>query len=112
VVRETFGAAVALWRADHAGDAVVRGAMRAIADDECNHAVLSWRVAAWARTRLDPAERSRIDAEVAAEIARLREALALDPAPELTARAGVPTAAEAATLLDRLEADIWTRAAA
>jgi hypothetical protein len=112
VVRETFGAAVALWRADHAQDAVVRRAMRAIADDECNHAVLSWRIAAWARGRLDAPDRARIDAEVAAEIVRLRKALAVDPAPELSARAGVPNAAQAASLLDGLEADVWTRAAA
>jgi hypothetical protein len=112
VVRETFGAAIALWRADHAEDAVVRRAMRAIAADECNHAVLSWRIAAWARDRLDARDQARIDAAIAHEIARLREALAVDPAPELSARAGVPNAAQAASLLDGLEADVWTRVAA
>jgi hypothetical protein len=112
VVRETFGAAVALWRADHAEDVVVRRAMRAIADDECNHAVLSWRIADWARGKLDARDQARLDLAVAEEIARMRAAVALDPAPELSARAGVPTAAQANALLDGLEAGVWSRAAA
>jgi hypothetical protein len=112
VVRETFGAAVALWRADHATDPVVRRAMRAIADDECNHAVLSWRIADWARGRLDARDQARLNSAVADEIARMRAAVAKDPAPELSSRAGVPTAAQAAALLDGLEAGVWSRAAA
>ncbi|MDB4993077.1 MAG: putative lipoprotein [Myxococcaceae bacterium] len=110
VVRETFGAAVALWRADHAEDPAVRRAMRAIADDECNHAVLSWRIADWARSRLDLRDQTRLNLAVTDEIARMRAAVALDPAPELSSRAGVPTAAQAAALLDGLEANVWAAA--
>jgi hypothetical protein len=46
-VRETFGVAVAMIRAERAGDKQVRRAMRSIARDEMQHAELSWAVARW-----------------------------------------------------------------
>jgi hypothetical protein len=52
VVGETFGAAIALWQAQHATDPDIRRAMATIAADECEHAALSLRIDAWARSRL------------------------------------------------------------
>src|SRR5205823_2406284 len=52
-VRETFGALVAKWQADHAGDAEVATAMERIARDESDHAALSWAIAGWSAARLD-----------------------------------------------------------
>jgi hypothetical protein len=56
-VRETYGAALAYARALRVADDQVRDVMRSIARDECKHAELSWKVAAWAMPRLTPRER-------------------------------------------------------
>ena len=55
-VRETFGAAVVAYQAQHATDPVVGQAMADIAIDEAEHARLSWRIAAWLEPQLTPAE--------------------------------------------------------
>jgi hypothetical protein len=52
-VRETFGALLAAHQATTATDEDVRRAMHAIARDEASHALLSARIDAWARTRVD-----------------------------------------------------------
>jgi hypothetical protein len=53
VVRDTFGALMALHQATAARDADVRDAMRAIANDECAHAEFSASIDAWLMTVLD-----------------------------------------------------------
>ena len=52
-VGETWGAVVAMWQGEMAGDREIRAAMRRIAGDEAGHGELAWQVASWARTRLD-----------------------------------------------------------
>ena len=52
-VGETWGAVVAMWQGEMAGDRDVRAAMGRIAEDEAGHAELAWQVASWARPRLD-----------------------------------------------------------
>ncbi len=47
-VGETYGAVAGLLAASRAPDPEVRAVMQSIARDECRHAQLSWRVAAWA----------------------------------------------------------------
>jgi hypothetical protein len=74
-VRETFGALLAHWQAGNAEDRVVRGVMKRVARDETRHAALSWAVDAWARSRLAPAARRRVDE------ARRSEAYALASSP-------------------------------
>lgn len=69
VVGETWGALIAGYQAEHAGDAAVGAAMRAIAGEETEHAALSHAIAAWARTQL-PAD--VLDAARADAIAALR----------------------------------------
>ena len=61
-VRETYGAAVAVFQGERAGDRSVRLALRVIAGDEAEHAALGWAVDAWARSRLSRAGRARLDA--------------------------------------------------
>ncbi len=111
VVRETYGAVVALWRAEHAGDDDVRAAMREIAEDECRHAALSWEVATWARAQLDDAERAVIDAAMRAAIRELAHDVAGEPSRALREIAGVPSASEAARMVAELERAVWSAAA-
>ena len=55
-VRETYGAAVAVYQGEWADDRAVRRTMRSIALDEVEHASLGWAVDAWARSLLQPRE--------------------------------------------------------
>jgi hypothetical protein len=112
VVRETFGAAVALWQAAHAGDPEVRGAMERIAEDECRHASLSWRVARWLESRLSDAERARVAAAIRDTIEALRAEIARSPDPALRDVAGLPGGGQASGLLSRLDRDVWSALAA
>ncbi|GAC1353104.1 MAG: hypothetical protein NVSMB1_22950 [Polyangiales bacterium] len=111
VVNETYGAVSALWRATHAEDVAVRRAMHAIARDECEHANLSWHVAAWATEHLSMSERSAIATAVREAVAALKENLRAEPSSELVAQAGLPSAASARALVNQLDAEWWTQAA-
>src|SRR4029453_18365855 len=53
-VRETFGALVAGWQADHAKRQDVRRVMMRIYRDEVTHADLAWQVHAWISKKLSP----------------------------------------------------------
>jgi hypothetical protein len=108
VVRETFGAAVALWQAKHARDAEVRAALRRIADDECRHAELSWRVARWARTRLPREAHARIDAAARRGIGELRREVRCEVAPAVREHAGLPCARDAIRLLSMVGEQFWS----
>jgi hypothetical protein len=97
-VRETFGALAAHWQAERAADREVRGAMARIAVDETRHAALSWQIDAWARQRLDPAARARVD-QARADAARALVAAAGEASPaELTHALGLPDGPTAARL--------------
>ncbi len=61
-VRETFGALLATYQAEHATDPQVRRTMRRIARDEARHAALAWRIANWAENRLDAVAKGRVRA--------------------------------------------------
>lgn len=89
-VRETYGAIVAHHQAAFAADAVVREAMRAVAEDETRHAALSWTVAEWAASQLGNDERAaltRVQREAFDEL--LRE-VAQPEAPLLRSETGLP----------------------
>lgn len=107
VVRETFGAAVAVFRAEHAADPEIRAAMRAIARDEALHAVLSHAVGRWLHEKLDDGARTQIDAAQMQAIADLRRAATEDPPPVIRRVAGEPTAREMKAMLDALERSTW-----
>lgn len=111
VVRETFGAAVALFRTERAATPKLRAALSEIAHDECRHAQLSWDMHAWMWSWLGAAERKAIEAARMAAIEELREAIAAEPAEEIVTVAGVPRASEAKELFDGLFANAWKRVA-
>lgn len=111
VVRETFGAALALWRAQHAADPDVRRTMGEIADDECAHAALAWDIAAWAKQRLAVAERLQIDFAMRKAAAELDASFGHEPLASQRLVAGVPSAAHARRLLSLLRRDLWSFAA-
>jgi rubrerythrin len=60
-VKETFGALLATWQAERAGDARVRRTLCRIAEDETRHAVFAWEILRWGMTRVSPADRRRVD---------------------------------------------------
>jgi len=103
-VRETYGALLAMWQGETAGDRSVRLAMRRIGRDEARHSALAWEVARWAERKLDARARARVSVARRRAIDSLREELARSP-DETTAKAlGLPNATHALTLVDRLEA--------
>jgi hypothetical protein len=109
VVRETFGATLALWQAAHARDLEVRFAMERIAEDECRHATLSWRVARWLEPRLTDAQRARVAAAIREAIEALRVEISRAPDPSLCEATGLPGERQASALLGLLERDVWPR---
>jgi hypothetical protein len=109
-VRETFGALVAAWQAEHARDERIARAMARIASDEIRHAALAWAIARWIELRLDArARRTLVSARRAATVALRREARGPVP-PPLESLAGLPSASQAAHLLEVLERELWSRA--
>ncbi len=111
-VRETFGAAVAILQAGRANDRQVRKAMKPIARDEMRHAQLSWAVAAWLDTKLDPQGRARVRRARAKAVEALVRSVAVERDPDLSKELGLPTAAEARAVLEQLRASLWSRSAA
>jgi hypothetical protein len=98
-VRETFGALVASWQARAACDPLIRAAMTRIAHDETRHAALAFAVDAWARGRLGPEARGRVEqarSKAITEVAtRAQEAPILLRTP-----LGLPTSAQTRALAE------------
>jgi hypothetical protein len=109
VVRETFGAAVALWRSTHASDPEVRSALSSIAEDECRHAELARRVASFLDEQLDPRERRHVARLEQQAIDALGAALDAEPSAAVADLAGAPTAREARAIHDALVREVWER---
>lgn len=86
--REALGACVAGHQAARARDPAVRAAMAQIAEDEREHALLSWAVHDWVRARSDAAARGALDEALEASLVALFE----DPVPAHDAL-GEPTTA-------------------
>ncbi len=101
-VRETFGALVAHFQKTRAASSDVRDCMAAIADEETEHAALSWDLASWLDTRLTDEERARVAAERRAAFNELACALEVPVSAEIEHIAGFPSPREARRLLDGL----------
>lgn len=106
-VRETFGALTATLQADRAGDARVKAAMRKIAVDETAHAGLAWAVAEWLDTKLDEATKARVRDAKANAIDELRREVCTDQPAQLQHIAGLPSADEAARMLEGMTQTLW-----
>lgn len=105
-VRETFGAAFAMWQGEHAQDPAIASAMRKIARDEARHAALSWSVARWADALLDAKARRRIECAKRKALRDLEAELDRPVHPELEARAGVPSAEKQRAMLRVLATEL------
>jgi hypothetical protein len=108
VVRETFGAAVASFRAERAGDPALRAALAEIARDEAEHAVLSRALGGWFRGRLSAGDHDRLDLARAEAIVDLRRSITANPHADVRLVAGEPLAVEMRTMIDALERSSWT----
>jgi hypothetical protein len=102
-VRETYGALVAMWQAERAADPRVARVLARIAHDEARHAAIAWQVAAWSGRHLDAAARARVERARHSALRELRAEIAAEPPAAVVRTAGVPTAAQAACLIDALE---------
>lgn len=110
LVRETYGAVVALHQGEHAVDPELRRAFAAIATDEIAHAELSWDLAGWFETRLPAAEREAVEAARQDAMATLRDAATREH-DALDAALGVPAPAAGRAIFGDLFREI-DRAAA
>jgi len=106
VVRETFGALLALHQAANAPDADVRDAMDAIARDECAHAALSFAIDAWLATQLEAPARAEVLAARRRAVTELDAAIATG-ALELPPELGMPAPATARRMLAALDTALW-----
>lgn len=61
-VGETIGAAIGLYQAEHAQDAVVAATMRKVARDEVRHAALSWALHHWLCEQLTTEDIEEVEA--------------------------------------------------
>jgi hypothetical protein len=103
-VRETYGAVVAAWQAQHAQDAQVREELRRIAADELRHSELAWAVADWAAERLTPEAQQRVRDARHEAFQELERALAeREPELLLIQQAGLPSREASLQLLRGLQ---------
>lgn len=106
-VRETYGAATAMWQASNATDPTVRALMKRIAVDETRHAELAWSVATWMNGRLSEEARARVDQAMRSAVHALSKEVS-PPGPEVIRSAGLPNAAEARNLLGAMRDVVWS----
>jgi len=99
-VRETYGAIVAQHQVLRAADDDVRACMAAIADEETEHAALSWDIAAWIESQLGDAQRAELAAVRRDAVAELAHELDAEIPEHVASVTGVPSAARAKALLD------------
>lgn len=112
VVRETLGAAIATWRAEHAADRDVRAVMQLVASDERGHAELSWTLSAWLHERLSLAERAVVAEARERAIEELSASFAIDPPLAVVRVAGAPRGRDVEAMIARLREALWSAAAA
>jgi hypothetical protein len=106
LVRTTYGAAAARFRARFAQDAEIRELMQRIADDECDHAEFAVGLAEWLSARLDPVECAWVESALRNEVQSLAGELDRDPSPGLDV-AGVPTRKDALVIWSSLSRAVW-----
>jgi hypothetical protein len=110
-VRETFGALLAMWQAEHATDASIAEAMKEIAVDETRHAAFSWAVAGWVDELLDVEARARVAAARDRAFAVLEKEIEAEPHPAVVDRAGMPCSRDQKRLLATMKNELLSLAA-
>lgn len=106
-VRQTYGAAVARFRARSASDFHVRRVMEEIAQDEYVHAELAFDVAIWLQSAIDPLEAAFVEDTLRHAVVALAEELDVEVDAELCARAGVPSRRDALMIWSGLAKRVW-----
>lgn len=105
-VRETYGALVAGWQAEHAQRLDVRRAMKRIYADETAHAELAWDVHAWITTKLSADERALVDAAMRRAFAELADAARTALPDAWVVELGLPRPPQARRLVRDLVASL------
>jgi hypothetical protein len=109
-VRETYGALVAGYQAQHAGRTDVRRVMEQVFRDETTHAELAWGVHEWIMASFSEAERALVTTAMELAVAELGAAARSPAATELVEALGLPPPREARRLVAGLAAQLWTPA--
>ncbi len=109
-VRELYGALVARFQLQRAGDLGLRAGLRDIADDEAAHAALSWDIASWLRPQLSAQEQIEIDRSVQTALRDLAQELC-EPSADQRELCGMPSLGEAHHLLQELAGIVAARLA-
>ena len=91
LVRETWGAAVGLWQAQHAELPALGALMASVAQDEVRHAELSRALHTWLCAQLDAPARRRVERARRAAWQRMQGAIARQAPSDLTRALGLPT---------------------
>jgi len=111
-IRETYGALVAGYQADHATRTDVRRVMKQIYRDETTHAELAWSVHEWIMAQLSSVERAHVTSAMERAIEELALGAEHATPPELAGALGLPPAKDARRLVAGLGAQLWTPALA
>lgn len=111
-IRETYGALVAGFQADHAARNDIRCVMKRIYRDETSHAELAWHVHAWIVEKLTAPERVRVEQAMEAALAELTLAASSPTGDALVEALGLPPRAQAQRLVDGLRVQRETLALA
>lgn len=106
-VIETYSALVATHQARHAAPHL-RRALAHVAAEETEHAQLSWDIARWAQSLLEPHERKLVDDELARARERLSRRLPDLPAT-ISTELGLPSHGVARRLFAAINAELWSK---
>jgi hypothetical protein len=103
-VREAWGALVATWQGVNAATPELRALFAAIADDETEHAALSFDVQRWLSTQLDDDANAMLAERRRQALDALADETGADEAGTGNADLGLPSTAERRALFDRFVA--------
>jgi hypothetical protein len=106
-VRETFGALIGHYQAEHVPDGKLRAAMVVIAEDEARHAALAHRVNHWILDRLGSEARARIAQAKQRAVYELAQEITFPVDEDLQRLAGLPPRRVARLLLGELTQTLW-----
>jgi hypothetical protein len=106
-VRETYGALVGGYQAEHASDPQLGAGMAELAEDEGRHAALAHGVNRWIMEKLDAGARQRVVRAQRRAIVELVCETAQNVDPELRMSAGLPSPQLARLLIGELMQQLW-----
>ena len=109
-IRETYGALLGSYQAQHSQWPAFAHAMHTIAADELRHAAFSWELADWLHTQLSEEEQRQVAATqqaAAAELVLRQVALAANEPSALQEALGRPPQQQAITLATALADGLW-----